>query len=79
MDNNLRSEIDIRNESLNHKIREAQMQKIPYMLVIGNKEVENKAVSPRMRNGKNLGALPLDDFIKHVNHECKQELQMQSN
>jgi threonyl-tRNA synthetase len=79
LDNNIRSEIDLRNESLNHKIREAQMQKIPYMLVIGNKEVENNTVAPRMRNGKNLGAIPLDDFIKHVNHECKQELQMQSN
>jgi threonyl-tRNA synthetase len=79
LDNNIRSEIDLRNESLNHKIREAQMQKIPYMLVIGNKEVENNAVAPRMRNGKNLGAIPLDDFINHVNQECKQELQMQSN
>jgi threonyl-tRNA synthetase len=79
LDNNIRSEIDLRNESLNHKIREAQMQKIPYMLVIGNKEVENKAVAPRMRNGKNLGAIPLEDFINHVNHECKQELQIQSN
>ena len=79
LDNNIRAEIDLRNESLNHKIREAQMQKIPYMLVIGNKEVENKAVAPRMRNGKNLGAIPLEDFINHVNHECKQELQIQSN
>ncbi len=79
LDNNIRSEIDLRNESLNHKIREAQMQKIPYMLVIGNKEVENNAVAPRMRNGKNLGAIPLDDFINHVNQECKQELQMKSN
>ena len=79
LDNNIRSEIDLRNESLNHKIREAQMQKIPYMLIIGNKEVENNTVAPRMRNGKNLGAIPLEDFINHVNHECKQELQIQSN
>ncbi len=79
LNNDIRSEIDIRNESLNHKIREAQMQKIPYMLIIGNKEVENNAVAPRMRNGNNLGAIPLDDFIKHLNHECKQELQMQLN
>jgi threonyl-tRNA synthetase len=79
LDNDIRTEIDLRNESLNHKIREAQMQKIPYMLVIGNKEIENNTVAPRMRNGKNLGAIPLDDFIKQLNHECKQELQMQSN
>ena len=79
LDNNIRAEIDLRNESLNHKIREAQMQKIPYMLIIGNKEVENNTVAPRMRNGNNLGAIPLDDFINHVNHECKQELQIQSN
>jgi threonyl-tRNA synthetase len=49
------------------------------MLVIGNKEIENNTVAPRMRNGKNLGAIPLDDFINHLNQECKQELQMQSN
>lgn len=79
LDNNIRTEIDLRNESLNHKIREAQIQKIPYMLVIGNKEVENNAVAPRMKNGKNLGAISLDDFMKHLNHECKQELQMKSN
>lgn len=79
LDNNIRSEIDFRNESLNHKIREAQIHKIPYMLVIGNKEVEKNAVAPRMRNGKNLGAIPLDDFIKQINDECKHELQMQSN
>jgi threonyl-tRNA synthetase len=79
LDNDIRTEIDLRNESLNHKIREAQMQKIPYMLVIGNKEIENNTVAPRMRNGKNLGAIPLDDFMNHVNQECKQELQIKSN
>jgi len=79
LDNNIRTEIDLRNESLNHKIREAQMQKIPYMLVIGNKEVEQNSVAPRMRNGKNLGAIPVNDFIELINNECKQELQTLSN
>ncbi len=58
LDNNIRSEIDLRNESLNHKIREAQMQKIPYMLIIGNKEVENNTVAPRMRTVKILEQFP---------------------
>lgn len=72
---NIRTEIDLRNESLNLKIREAQMQKIPYMLVIGNKEVEQKTVAPRARNGKNLGAMPLNGFIELVNNECSEALQ----
>ncbi len=79
LENDIRTEIDIRNESLKHKIREAQIQKIPYMLVIGNKEIEQNAVAPRMRNGNTLGTIPVNDFIELINKECKQELNTLSN
>ncbi len=59
----IRAEGDFRNEKLSYKIREAQMQKIPYMLVIGDKEVLSGKVSPRERSGGNLGALGIEEFI----------------
>ncbi len=58
----IRVELDDRSESANYKIRAAQLEKIPYMLVIGDKEVEEGTVSVRTRDGKNLGAMKLDDF-----------------
>jgi threonyl-tRNA synthetase len=59
----IRSELDARAESANYKIRGAQLEKIPYMLVIGDKEVEEGTVSVRTRDGKNLGAIAVEDFI----------------
>jgi threonyl-tRNA synthetase len=59
----LRVELDARHESLNYKIREAQLQKVPYMLVVGNREEESGAVAVRRRSGGDLGALPVADFI----------------
>ena len=50
----MRVENDSRNEKLNFKIREAQVAKIPYMLIVGDKEMESGAVTVRLRNGKNL-------------------------
>jgi len=58
----LRAEADFRNEKLGYKIREAQMRKIPFMLVLGDKEVENGAVAVRRRGGEDLGAMPPDAF-----------------
>jgi threonyl-tRNA synthetase len=66
----LRVEIDLRNESLGLKIREAQLQKIPYMLIIGNKEVETEGVSPRLLNGQNLGCMPINAFIETIRSAC---------
>ena len=60
----LRTELDIRNEKLGLKVREAQLQKIPYMVVIGDKEAELKTVSPRTRSGQNLGAMDLKAFVQ---------------
>jgi len=59
----LRVETDERQERMNAKIRDAQMQKIPYMLIIGDREVENEQVSVRLRSGRNLGAQSVDDFL----------------
>jgi threonyl-tRNA synthetase len=66
----IRSEKYFDNEKLGYKIRQAQMQKIPYMLVIGDKEVEARSVAPRTRDGQNLGSLPVDEFIALVQEMC---------
>lgn len=60
---------DLRNEKLNFKIREAQLQKIPYMLVIGDKEVDQGTVTPRFRDGKNLDAMSAEAFADFVAEE----------
>ena len=68
----IRVERDVRNEKLSFKIREAQLQKIPYMLVIGDKEVEQGTVTPRYRDGKNLPAMRPEEFVDFVTRECKE-------
>ena len=67
----VRVEADLRNEKLGFKIREAQLQKVPYMLVIGDKEVENRGVAPRTRTGEDLGFMTVQDFLAHVEAEIK--------
>jgi len=62
----LRVEVDQRGERMNAKIRDAQNQKIPYMLVIGDREVEAEAVSVRLRSEENLGAMPIDGFLERA-------------
>ncbi len=59
----IRAEGDFRSEKLGYKIREAQMQKIPYMLVVGDRDIENGTVSVRTRGGEDLGAMTPDEFI----------------
>ena len=59
----LRSEVDTRSERMNAKVRDAQMQKVPYMLVVGDKEAEAGTVSLRLRTNENVGAVPLADFV----------------
>ena len=65
----VRVEVDDRNEKLGYKIREAQLQKVPYMLVIGDRDVENGVVSVRSRSKGDLGAMPLDQFQAMVKEE----------
>jgi threonyl-tRNA synthetase len=64
--NNIRAEIDGRSERMNAKIREAQLQKIPYMLVVGDKEQQAQAVSVRLRTNEKLGTTSLESFIARI-------------
>jgi threonyl-tRNA synthetase len=68
-----RVELDERNEKLGYKIREAQLAKIPYALIIGDKEVAAETVAPRRRGGENLAPLSVDDFIQRLKIEVAQE------
>ena len=65
----VRVETDLRNEKIGYKIREAQLQKIPYMLVVGDKEAEAGTVSVRTRAGVDLGAMPLDEFMDKIGEQ----------
>jgi threonyl-tRNA synthetase len=65
----IRAEVDQRGERMNAKIRDAQNQKIPYMLVIGDREVEAESVSVRLRSEEKLGAMPVDEFLTLANKE----------
>ena len=67
----IRVETDLRNEKIGFKIREAQMQRIPYMLIIGDKEVENNVVAVRSRKGGDLGTMPLAAFEEKLMEEVK--------
>ncbi len=65
-DAGLRVEVDERGERMNAKIRDAQNQKIPYMLVVGDREAEAGAVAVRLRSGENLKAIPVGEFLSMV-------------
>ena len=67
----VRVQKDFRNEKLGFKIREAQLQKIPYMLVVGDKEVESGLLAPRYRDGKNLEGMTPDQFVSFIETEVK--------
>ena len=66
-----RCEVDERNEKIGKKIREATMEKVPYMLVVGDRDMENGTVSPRHRSGEDLGAMSLDAFAGLLGEEVK--------
>jgi threonyl-tRNA synthetase len=66
----IRIEKDLRNEKLNYKIREAQLAKIPYMLVVGDREAESGTVTVRERSGKNLPPMSATDFAVKIKEEC---------
>ena len=65
----IRAEKDLRNEKLGLKIREAELQKIPYMLVLGDREVGQNLVTPRARTGKSMKSMELEEFIRMVKKE----------
>ena len=68
---NLRVEVDFRPETLRYKIREAQLQKIPYMVVIGDREAEARTLSPRLRDGTELKGLEIDAFVARLREESR--------
>ena len=65
----IRVEIDDRSEKIGYKIREAQLEKVPYMLVIGDKDIENNAVSVRARKAGDIGSMSIDSFIERIVEE----------
>ena len=70
-DKGFRIEIDDRNEKIGYKIREAQLQKVPYMLVVGDKEIENNQVGVRSRKDGDIGAMSIRDFEEKLDREVK--------
>ena len=70
----IRVETDLRNEKIGYKIREAQLEKVPYMLVLGDKEMENGQVAVRSRKDGDLGAMPLEGFIGKLVQEVKDKV-----
>lgn len=71
IDAGVRSEIDSRNESLSYRVREAVKQKIPYIIIIGEKELENNTISVRTRNSKDTVEFKVDDFVNKICAEIK--------
>ena len=70
-DAGIRVEADTRNEKLGYKVREAQLEKIPYMLVIGDQELEQGGVNVRLRSGENLGLKGVDEVIQAILDDCQ--------
>ncbi len=70
-ENDIRVETDFRNETLNYKIREAQNQKIPYMIIVGEKEVKDNTISVRKRTRENLGNLTIERFLDLIKDDIK--------
>ena len=68
----IRVEVDDRNEKTGYKIREAQLSKVPYMLIVGDKEVESGTVSVRDRKEGDLGSIKTEDFINRIVKEVKE-------
>ncbi len=73
--NEIRAQMDNRNETMGKKIREAEVNKIPYMLIVGEQEEENGAVSVRKHGGEDLGTMPLGQFIDQFKEEIKASVQ----
>ena len=69
----IRVEVDARNEKIGYKIRGAQLSQIPYMLVIGDKEIESGEVAVRSRDKGELGAVPIETFIDDIIEEIREK------
>ncbi|MGB1301611.1 MAG: His/Gly/Thr/Pro-type tRNA ligase C-terminal domain-containing protein, partial [Pseudoalteromonas tetraodonis] len=67
----IRAAADLRNEKIGFKIREHTLKRIPYLLVVGDKEVEQQEVAVRTRTGEDLGKFNVDDFVAKISEEIK--------
>jgi len=67
----VRVEVDTRQETLRYKIREAQGQKIPYMVIMGDREAADRTLAPRLRDGTELKGVSLEDFIQRLREESR--------
>lgn len=67
--NGIRTEVNIDNEKIGHKIRESTIRKIPYLVIIGDKEISEARLSVRRRNGENLGSIAEEDFLRLVRED----------
>jgi threonyl-tRNA synthetase len=67
----IRTEVDDRSEKLGYKLREAQLEKVPYMIVVGDKDIENNTISVRSRKNGDLGSMSVDEFIKLITEEVE--------
>jgi len=72
MDAGVRVSVDMRNEKIGYKIREAQLEKTPYMLIIGDRERDEETVSVRSRKEGDLGQVPKADFIDSIVKEIRE-------
>lgn len=70
----IRTELDDRNEKIGYKIREAQLEKVPYMLIIGNKEMENEEVGVRSHKDGDIGAMKLNEFVDKIKNEVDNKI-----
>jgi len=70
----IRAETDLRNEKISYKIREAQTEKIPYMLVVGDREVAAEAAAVRLRGGKDLGPMPVQECLARIRDEIDRKV-----
>ena len=67
-------EADSRNEKIGHKIREAQLEKVPYMFIIGGREAESRTIAVRMRKEGDIGALPIEEAVNKITQEISLKL-----
>jgi threonyl-tRNA synthetase len=70
----IRVQIDLRNEKIGFKIREHTLQRVPYLLGVGDREMENAGVAVRKRGGEDLGAMPVDEFVSHLQDDLKRRV-----
>jgi threonyl-tRNA synthetase len=73
-DEGIRAEVDDRQRKTGYKIREAQLEKIPYMLIVGDREMEENKVAVRLRSGKDLGAMVVDELMEVLKREIREKL-----